>query len=237
MLRAAGDVYGIDVGDLRGAQEDARTAGLVLLDNVLVVNWEGTLCDADLTTVHAAPDEAFALVSDACGVVAAARELFHTDAREIGDLGRLYDDCTIAACAFRNAGLAVAVKAPGPDIVVLVDGEVVEAACGNGLDLLDSEFGGVESGSGVALDDATAKLHLLTNTPGIDVALLVESKDMVGAAADVDDVLQLWQKHWCRLDAVDIPAVVGAVEAKDTLVALGDVSMYFGDAISRHENG
>ena len=135
------------------------------------------------------------------GVVASARNLVNVEVRQALDALRPHDDGLFAAGALGNPRLAEVVEPESIDMSSLGDGEaVVGPSCYRDDPAADAAPGWRESRRLPPLDDASAQLALLTTAPGEDLALLVQSQDMVVTCSEGGDLAQSGDQHGRLLD-------------------------------------
>ena len=155
-----------------------------------------------MVAIDAAPDEGFAVLGNGDGVVLASVHMSNavTFEVEIVDEGGSVDDGVIIPSSFGDAATTKAIDTPGPESIFLInskgvvgtgeDGFVGLDSCAKGLGLERRLFILCTS----TLDDMVAELILFSRTPNEHTTLIVQSYGVVGAAFDMDDVLQLWDK-------------------------------------------
>lgn len=110
-----------------------------------------------------------------------------------------------------NTSLSEIVETPGEDTVLVVDGEAVEEAADDVLDLAlwKTEGGWHEGVRAVPVHDAATQLVLLATAPGEGVAAVVEREDVVSAGGEEFDFLELGDEDWGALDVFFLGFVGG----------------------------
>lgn len=150
-----------------------------------------------LLGVHATPGEQFAGLGDGERVVLAGGNVGDFVVGKLGDnLGARNDlEGFVCLADLVDSSLGKAVETPSPNRAIFRDGKTVilsgEDAGSFGRLLLESNRMGSEGGDTVALSDAATKLVLLTATPSEHSAFVVEGKDVIVTASNVDDILEL----------------------------------------------
>lgn len=182
-----------------GLEQDTGVASLVVNGDILV---KLVKLEADLVTIDTAPSEELTVLGASQRVVLATVDVGNVVVLKGGELDRSEDDGIVLACVGLDTNLAKVVQTPAVDTALVVDGEAVVGATGN-LDNLASgqtDALGSERRHLVALDDASSELVLLTATPGNNVTLDVESKDVVGTGCEGGDLLECGDEDGSRLN-------------------------------------
>lgn len=149
--------------------------------------------DAHLIVIAAAESETGAVLGNGHGVEASAGDPddFIIRTLEVWDFGGdMHDVCAAALFLDVRACLTVAVQAPGPDLVFVVDCEGVVVAAGDVANLLTThtERGGDDGVGLMAFDGAVSELALRVGSPAVGVAVDVDGKCAVGSADDAFDL-------------------------------------------------
>lgn len=201
---------GNDGGDCQNARLFVLVADKVILVDV------GLARKADLVAVEAAPRQKLAVLGAGQGVVLATGNVGDSVLVERVNEDGAKNDGVVLASALADAGLAVVVQTPSPDLAISVDGEAVVLSTGDLLDLLGGEGHALrdEGGHLVALNDAAAELVLLATAPCQDVSLAVKGENVVGAGGEGFDVLQVADEGGVLLN------LNFAAEAEDTIAGL-----------------
>lgn len=171
-----------------------------------------------LTIVDATPNQDLTSCGASNGVMSTTGNLLDVVVVEDRDLGGIGDGAAIVLLlVFWHTRLAEGVESPRVDITLVVNGERVVVATANVNDILlaETKLTGDQSAFGGAGDHAASELALLSCAPRKDLALLVQSEDVVGAGSQSGDVLEFWDEDGsvCGLDL--------GREAEDTVIALG----------------
>lgn len=163
VLGAAGDLdHGAQVRDRRGAEADARLVPLVGPDQRLVAELAVGESDAQRSRVEAAPRETFAAGRHSNRVVGAAVEDRHASPAEFANFDWIRKARRVPTGGGGVAGLPVAIEAPSPDIVLLVNSEAVELSRGDVFHASTTDTCSLRPVAVlVAAKEATAKLVLV----------------------------------------------------------------------------
>lgn len=199
MPRGTGRVSRLaDMRHRNRSRTNARFIPFVPHDERLVRKLLHAKLNAQLSAVDAAPDKAFSVRRDRDGVVRATVDHDNTFTAELRDLHRVREDIAERLIV---ASFAEAVQTPGPDLVPAVDGEGVERARNDILDVVPSDLNasGHEARLLAARQEVTAELVLLALAPRPDVTASVQSECVVGPAGDLRDVLQSGEEMWSGL--------------------------------------
>lgn len=212
VVGSGGNNDSIDTGNLSGFNQDARASPGILDDRIIR---ERVDLQATLVTIHATPDQAFAIDGAGNGVVSATADLGDAPVGERLDGDGVGDGGFIVTGIVADAGCAETVQAPGVDRAVGVDGErVVGAGAYVHNVLAQAELARLQAVQLVALDDAAAELVLLTRTPGEDTAPVVEGEDVVGTTGELLDLLEGRDQDGSGLNPVL------RIKPKDAIIAL-----------------
>lgn len=212
MVGSGGNNDSVDTGNLSGFDQDARASPSILDDRII---GEGVDLQATLVTIHATPDQAFAVGGAGNGVVSATADLGDAPVGERLDGDGVGDGGFIVAGIVADAGCAETVQAPGVDRAVGVDGERVVVAGADVHNVLaQAELARLQAVQLVALDDAAAELVLLTRTPREDAAPVVEGEDVVGTTGELLDLLEARDQDGSGLN------LVLRIKPKDAIIAL-----------------
>lgn len=177
----------------RWSDQDPSLVGRIL-DQVCV--WERSDVQPRLMPVQATPDQK---PTTGCGgnrVMCTAcdgRDRVVLEGQG-GNGGGNENHGVIATGAFSNAGLAKAVETPGPDGIIPLDRKrVVKAASDEATFLLEAEQCRRQGLVSFPLNDTMPQLVLLPRTPDKHVAILSQSKSMVGSAGNLFDAPEVRQ--------------------------------------------
>lgn len=212
VVGSGGNGDSVDTGNLGGFDQDARASPGILDDRIIRDRVD---LQATLVTIHATPNQAFAIGGAGNGVVSATADLGDAPVGERLDGDGVGDGGFIVAGIVADAGCAETVQAPGVDRAVGVDGERVVGAGADVHNVLaQAELARLQAVQLVALDDAAAELVLLTRTPGEDAAPVVEGEDVVGTTGELLDLLEGRDQDGSGLNPVL------RIKPKDAIIAL-----------------
>jgi hypothetical protein len=188
---------------------------LVLVEEQIILVELGYF-NATLGVVDPAPDEDLTRLGDGESMVAAANDLLDIEIAEaLNNSGSLYR-IVLIILILGNASLTESIESPGIDLSRLVDSKAVVVAAANLCNILplESKLTRDKSAHGGSRDDTTSKLVLLAGSPREDLALVVESQDVIGSSREGGDILQLRNKNRGALSRDTL------LEAQNAIIAL-----------------
>ena len=178
-----------------------QVATSLLVINVHIRLWELVNLHATLVVIDAAPDENLAGLGAGDGVVSAAIDLSDAVRAESLNQGG-NEDSVVFVLGCGDAGLAEGIETPSIQLAIFVDCKAVVVARSNLCDLLSlqTELARNQSTLCGPGHNPTCKLILLTSTPDKDLALVIESENVIGTTAKSDDFLELRDEDWGALE-------------------------------------
>lgn len=199
-----------------GVLQDASLLAVVE-DGVLL--GEDVIGQTDLVAVDAAPGQELTALGAGEGVVLAAVNVGDLVVAQGLDVAGSHLGGIVLASVVLYAKLGVVVEAPAEDAALLVDDEAVVRAAGDadGLGAADGHGAdalGLERRLGVVVEDLAAELVLLAAAPGVDLALVVECENVVGAGGDLRDAADVVDEDGDLLD------IDGGVESEEAIAVL-----------------
>lgn len=148
--------------------------------------------------------------------MATALNLLYLVVLELCDHGRLEDNGIVFTSTLSNTSLTKIVETPCKNLTISSHCEAMVCTTRNITDLLlgKTKLTRYKTGEASTFDDTTTELILLATSPSKDVALMVESENMIASCSDISNFLQLR-----KLDGSELGGYFLG-EAKDSIVTL-----------------
>lgn len=118
---------------------------------------------------------------------------------------RSWNASIVISSIIRVTSLGIVIGTPGPDVAVSADSQAMIVTAGDLANLLtrtldrvivETNAVGYKRFDKTSFNDTTTQLILLTVTPGPDVPVLVDSKNMISSASNLNNLLEIVDIYW-----------------------------------------
>lgn len=190
IIGSSRDMLAVDVGKNRRLHKEARF--VVLIEEQILLVELGNF-HATLGTVHPTPDEDLTRLGDGESMMGTTSNLLNIKFCEILNHCWGGDGVVLVVLILGNTSLAKSIETPRIDLAGLLDSKAVIIAAADFGDILalETELTGDKCADRSSRNNTTGKLVLLASSPCEDLALVIESEEVIGASGKCNDVLQL----------------------------------------------